>query len=298
MADVLESIWGRRLGLTPTDYLTGADDALQGGNFKGLQLGGTGRGYFVASPINAVGGISNGGFDDFLGAVISSSLWDVNKGSDGAAVNFASLLPSANGVVRATTGANASADMAGNGVQISGGLNYLVSNGGVAMEAAFKPAAITTCNLFVGWHDTTAHTLQAPFTISAGVVTANAANAVGFVFDTAATAATIKFCSVNASGTPQVIDTGLAPSTAAFQRWRVTVTAAGNATGFIGGAQVTPVIAGSVNNIALAVATTAVMGPKVEYFRRAATATNIDLDYLFSEQRFVVAAGTTAGTTR
>lgn len=297
MADELKSILGRQLGLTPTDYLTGADDAATGGNFLGMEIGGRGRGYFLSSPIYVVGGIQNH-FDDFLGAVIRADLWDVNKGSDGAAVNFAILLAQANGVIRGTTGANASADMAGNGVQITGGLNFLVSNGGLAMEAGFKPAAITTSNLFVGWSDTTAHTLQAPFTISAGVVTANATNAVGFVFDTAATAATVKFCSVNGGGTPQIIDTGLAPSTAAFQRWRVTVTAGGNATGFIAGSAVTPLIAGANFNISAAVPTTAQMGTKIEYFRRAATATNFDVDYIFAEQRLKTAVGSTAGTTR
>lgn len=297
MADELTSIEGRRLGISALDYLTGTDDSATGGNFRGLQIGNSGRTFFVGSPVYINGGLDTH-FDDFHGAVINTNLWDVNKGSDGAAVNFAVLLAQPGGVVRGTTGANASADMAGNGVQICGGLNFLASSGGTAMEAVIKPAAITTCNLFVGFHDTTAHTLQAPFTISGGVVTANAANAVGLVFDTAATASTIKFVSVNASGTPQVIDTGLAPITTGFQRWRVGVTSGGNASFFIGGTLGSPAIAGQNYNIAAAIATTSQMGPKVEYFRRAATATNIDIDWIMAEQRLNTAVGSTPGTTR
>lgn len=298
MSIELTSIEGRRLGLSPKDFLTGTDDSQTGGNLRGIEIGNRGRNYFGGnSPVYITGGI-DGHFDDFHGAVINTNLWDVNKGTDGSAANFAVLLAQPFGVVRGTTGANASADMAGNGVQLCGGLNFLLSNGDAEMEAMLKPAAITTSNLFVGWHDTTAHTLQAPFTISAGVVTANAANAVGFVFDTSATAATVKFCSVNASGTPAIIDTGVAPSTTAFQRWRVSVDVAGNASGFIAGSQVTPIVGSQVYNIALAIATTSQMGPKVQYFRRAATATNIDVDYLFGQQRMVTAVGSTAGTTR
>lgn len=297
MADELKSILGRQLGVGPADYVTGTDDSQTGGNFLGLQIGNRGREYFVGSPVYLGGGVQNH-FDDFYGAVIRADLWDVNKGTDGSAVNFATLLAQANGVVRGTSGANASADMAGNGIQITGGLNFLLSNGSITMEVGFKPAAITTGNFFIGWQDTTAHTLQAPFTISGASVTANATNAVGFVFDTSATAATVKFCSVNAGGTAQSIDTGVAPSTTVFQRWRVSLQPAGTATGYIAGSAVTPLVAGNNYNIALAVATTAQMGTKVSYFRRAATATNFDLDYIFAEQRFRVAVGSTVGTTR
>lgn len=297
MAEELKSIWGDQLGLSASDYLTGADNKQTGGNFLGVAVGNRGREFFIGSPIYLGGGLQNH-FDDFYGAAIRADLWDVNKGSDGAAVNFATLLAQANGVVRGTSGANASADMAGNGVQLCGGLNFLVSNGSITMEAGFKPAAITTGCIFVGWHDTTAHTLQAPFTISAGVVTANATNAVGFVFDTAATAATVKFVSVNAGGTAQIIDTGVAPSTTVFQRWRVSLQANGNATGYIAGSAVTPLVAGNNFNITAAVPTTAQMGTKIAYFRRAATATNFDVDFIFAEQRFKTAVGSTAGTTR
>lgn len=283
MADILKSIIGRLLGLDGNGYLTGADDT-QAPDFSGLLIGQRGRGFMVTSPRYA-----QTIADDFMGSVISAVNWTVGKGSDGGTVNFATLAAQAGGVVRATTGAGATTTMAVNGVQIVGGRNFLVSGGGMYVEARIQPSAITNLNLFVGFSDTTVGTLQAPFTISSAVVTANATNAVGFVFDTGATASTTKLVSDLTSGTAQLVDTGLAPDTAAFHRYRVDLDASGNASFFIDGAQVGAKVSGKAYNIAAAVATTAIMAPKVEAFSLAASSINVDLDYLVAQQRLATA---------
>lgn len=283
MGDItLVSIHGRRLGLASNGFLTGDANAQPEASLRGVEIGNRGAGWMdIISPRYA-----QGIFDDFVGSAISSTLWTLpTKGSDGATVNFATLAAQAGGVVQATTGAGAGGTMAVNGIAISGGRNFLVSSGPSFVEARFQPSAITNINMFIGFSDTTVSTLQAPFTISGGTVTANATNAVGFVFDTSATAATWKLVSDLNSGTAQLVDSGNIGDTAAYHNFRVDLDAAGNATFFIDGAQVGANVSGKSYNIAAAVQTTAIMAPRVAAFTRTAASATINLDWLGAQQR-------------
>lgn len=210
--------------------------------------------------------------DDFIGKTIGNA-WDTQKGSDAACVNFA-VNAQLGGVVRGTTGANAGVSMATNGVQLDLSLNWQANKGFLVMEASVKPSAITTICIFVGFTNQVA-SLQMPFTISGASVTANAADAVGFSFDTAATAATIKLLGVNNSGTAQQQDTGLAPSTSAFHTYRVAVDVSGNALFYRNGVQV-----GS--QMASALRATVPLTPCIAAFTRAAGSANIDCDYIYA----------------
>lgn len=279
MANGLVSIHGRRLGLTSDGFLGGDDNALASASFRGVQVGLGGNEYWADTSPRYIQSV----VDDFLGSAISAPNWSVAKGSDAGTVNFATLAAQAGGVVRGTTGAGGTTTMAVNGVQIAGGRNYLVSNGVIVMEADIKPSAIATINFFVGLTDTTIGTLQAPFTISGGTPTANCTNGVGFVFDTGATASTTKLANVNGGGTAALVETGLTPDVAAFHRYRVAVDALGNAYFFIDGVRV-GVILGAAT-IPLAVATTAILAPKVSAFTLAAGSANIDLDWLSCQQK-------------
>lgn len=98
-------------------------------------------------------------FDDFLGDVIASN-WNVRKGSDPQCVDFA-FSAMVNGAVRATTGDDAAATMAVNGVQLESSLNWQASEGGLFFETRIKVDLITAVSIFVGLTDQAA-ALEAP----------------------------------------------------------------------------------------------------------------------------------------
>ena len=265
MAIIQVSLHGKRLGLSPEGYLTGD-------GFKGIDTspyGTTGQGFVVApSPLE-----KSSIFDDFLAAVISP-IWNLQKGSDGGATNYV-INAQAGGVIRGVTGAGAGVSYAANAVQFEGGLNWLANKGGLLMEATVKPSIITTIAIFVGFTDKT--TLEMPFTLSSGALTSNASDGCGFLFDTAATAATLKLVGVKANTDTTVQDTGVALSASVFNRLRVDVDVTGQATFFLNGAQV---------GVAMPAATTitTAMIPIVAAFTRTAGSANIDIDYILVQQ--------------
>jgi hypothetical protein len=218
-------------------------------------------------------------FDDFLGDVIADQ-WGVRKGSDGQAVDFA-INAQVGGAIRATTGDDAAADMTVNGVQLESALNWKASAGGLSMTARVRIEAITTCSLFVGFTDQVS-ALEAPIVsaASADTITTNATDAVGFMFDTAMDTDTFWLVGVanNVDATKQAVSN--APVAATYITLRVDVTAAGVATFFIDGLQVGAAMTGAVTaSVALT--------PVITFFRRAATATYVDCDFIKVKQNRV-----------
>lgn len=212
--------------------------------------------------------------DDFLGKAIGAT-WDLQKGSDGATVNFA-FNAQIGGAVRATTGAGAGVSYAANGVQIDHALNWRAQNGNLVFETKVKLSAITTIALYVGFTDQLA-TLEMPMTLSGGTLTTTATDAVGFLFDTAATAATYKICGVANDVDATFQDIGVAPTAATYETLRVEVTAGGSALFFRNGVQVGSLVAGAVTpSIPLT--------PVVACFTRSAASANVDLDYILCQQ--------------
>lgn len=267
------SIHGSKLGLTDAGHIAGEGFA---GSLVG-DLPGTiyaeGTGPFLKQTQ----------FDDFLGKTISGQ-WNLNKGTDGATVNFANTAALGGSAV-ATMGANASVDMAGNGVQIDDGMKTWQANkGGLMMEARVKTDALTSRAIFIGFTDTI--TLLMPFTISGSTLTANDADAVGFLFDTAATAATIKAVGVANSVKAAIQDIGVAGlATAAYHLFRVEVDVNGNASFFIDGVQVgTAPAAGTNYNMAVALRPSIPVSPCVAGFTRAAGTGTITLDWIRAQQ--------------
>lgn len=214
--------------------------------------------------------------DDFLGPTLSSSTWGVVKGSDGATANFAILAAQLAGFARATTGAGAGGTMAVNGVQMDSGLNWAASNGGLTFEARVKISAITNISVFVGLTNQVG-TLQAPATLAVTTFTFNAADCVGFLFDTSATTVTVRAVGNAASVAPTAIDSALAYVAATFITFRIELTAAGAAKFFINGNQVGSTMAGAVTAATK-------LSPVVCGFTRTAASATIDVDYIDVEQ--------------
>jgi hypothetical protein len=122
-------------------------------------------------------------FDDFLGDVLASNWNAPTKGTDGQTVSPA-ITAGVGGLVTMVTGDDAAASMAVNGVSLTSELNWKANQGNLVFEARVKVSAITGVTLFVGLTDDKS-TLECPVTVGASdALTTNAADAVGFVFDT------------------------------------------------------------------------------------------------------------------
>lgn len=211
-------------------------------------------------------------FDHFNGPVLSTFDWLVYKGSDGGAA-YPVINVQKGGVCRAVAGAGAGATMAVNGSQINGSLNFEPDQGFAEFGTSVKLSAITTSAVFIGFTDQSS-ALAMPFTLSGSTLTSNASNGVGFLFDTAATAATWKCVSVATDVDGAVTDTGIAPATTLFDHIGLYLDALGNCDFYLNGKMV-------AQNL-VAVTPTAPLCPVVAGFRRAASALNIDIDYIYA----------------
>lgn len=215
-------------------------------------------------------------FDDFIGKTMTTQV-SSTKGSDGGCVDWANVV-NLNGTAVATTGAGAGATMAVNGVQLDGstaGLQWKASGGGLTYEARFKTSAITTVALFVGLTDQVA-SLEMPMTLSVTTFTTTATDAVGFLFDTAATTVTIRCMSVkNDTDTTVPINTGLAYVADTYRVFRIEVNATGDAFFWIDGNY-----QGTIPN---AVTTSVFLTPVIAGFSRAASSRTLSADYLLTQ---------------
>lgn len=213
-------------------------------------------------------------FDDFTGKTMST-VWDVQKGSDGGCADFA-ISAATSGMLRATTGAGAGASMAVNGVQLSSALNWKANQGNLVFEAKVKISAITNVSIFVGFTDQVA-ALESPATLSTTTFTTNATDAIGFLFDTAATTDTIRCVGVANDVDATHTDTSLAYVAATYKTFRIEVSALGVATFYIDGAPVNAGLTGAVTP-------TVALTPVIAGFTRAAGSITIDADYVFVQQ--------------
>lgn len=268
MPGILTSLHGRLLGLgSPPANAQDMPLICHGG----FMAGRGGKQRFMGGP----GSVEI--WDDFIGNTIPIT-WASHKGSDGGAVDWAINVQNG-GVVRGVTGAGAGVSMAANGIQLDSALNWKANQGGLAMEARVNAALITSLALFVGFTDQVS-ALEMPATISSGTLTTNFTDGAGFLFDTAATAATWKLVGVanDVDATmqePVLPSTGavFSPVAATFATFRVEIDTAGAATFFYNGAQIGTKMSGAVTP-------TVALSPVIAGFRRTATITQIDVDYI------------------
>ena len=223
----------------------------------------------LPSPLNPGGIIRL--YDDFLGDLIADE-WGVAKGSDAAAVDFA-VSAAVGGMVRATTGAGAGASMAANGVQLHAALNWSAAAGNLVFDCRLKMAAITTVAVFVGFTDQIG-SLEMPINsaASANTITTNASDAVGLMFDTSMTDDYWWGVGVKADTDATHVSTGIAPTADTWQRLRVEVDTSGNAGMFIDGKKYA--------SVSSAVTASTPLTPVIAAFRRAASSTTVDVDYI------------------
>lgn len=125
--------------------------------------------------------VSTGGqvvfYDDFLGAALAGEVAGTTENSGSAAI-VAGQEGGVAGVVTGTTGGNRS--------QLTTGLNHKPSSGQIGVQWRAKPvSSVADVAYFYGFTDTVS--IEFPIEISGTTITANATDAVGLMYDTAAT---------------------------------------------------------------------------------------------------------------
>lgn len=257
MSQILASIKGRLLGLNQEQRLQ---------SVKGIEIGNHGKQRRIEGPDTV------GFFEDFVG--ISTQALNpklvYTEGTDTTTAGMV-VVAGVDGFLRVTPGDSAGS-IAADGAMINSELNWKANQGGLYMQVRIAIAAITTVSLFVGFTDTLA--LEGPVSLSGTTFTTNASDAVGFLFDTAATADTIRLVGVAADTDATMQDTGLAFVAATYKTLRVELSTTGAATFFIDGVSVGTVMTGAVT---ATVALTPVLIIRPE---GAVAGRTFDLDYI------------------
>ena len=209
--------------------------------------------------------------DDFLGEEIDGYRWQSLIGTDAECRQAVVLADQLGGVVRLTTGDDAAASMAVNGVQLQSRLNWRAAQGGLVCEFRVALSAITSVCVFLGMTDQVS-ALEMPFTLAAGdALTSNATDAFGVLFDTAAD--TDEWCAVGVAAdvdaTKQFL--GVAPVAATFETWRIELSYDGTAVFYRNGT-----VIGSA--MTTAVTPSVALTPILAAFSRTAASRNVDLD--------------------
>lgn len=278
MKRILRSLYGQQVG-TADDYRLMAR--------AGLLVGDWGRQISMPDLTKFVV------FDDFDGATLLGT-WQVAKGTDGAAANFA-LNGGLSGTVQGTTGATTTT-MAGSGIQIAAHLNLqaqgaagTAASNNLEFDVKVQTSAITGLCLFVGFTSQVA-ALQMPIQGS-GVgngLTLNNNNAVGFLFDTAMSTPDWWCVGAKAGVAATAIDCGSGPTAATYDQVHISIDQLGNANFWrnAGGSILTQPVqmppSGAVT-MANAVNPTTPLTPVIAAFSRIAASKNITADYILGE---------------
>ncbi len=221
-------------------------------------------------------------FDDFLGT-LDGNLWSDGEGSDAQAVGPVAVASSESGAIEATSG---DADNAAGSVDVSGtcgnSLSWKADNGGLVMEAKIQVDDITNCSVFVGFTDLVLAdgAMEAPLEASGSgdVITAEAADAAGIIFDTdfATTPLTFNLGSVKNTSVTTVVTGTTAPVNDTYNVLRVTLSAAGVLEGFVDGTY--------IGTISSAITITDPLCPCVLVRGRTTATRKVTIDYIWCQQ--------------
>lgn len=219
-------------------------------------------------------------FDDFDGATLLGT-WSVLKGTDGAAANFA-CNGGIGGTVLGTTGATTTT-MAGSGISITSHLNLkgqgaggAASTNNVEFNARVQTSLITGLCYFVGLTNQVA-ALQMPIQGSGvgNAFTGNAADAVGFLYDTTMTNPAWYLIGNKGGVLAAGQNSGFSPAANTYDQLSVSVDQLGNANFFRNGAQVGVTMANAITP-------TVALAPVIAAFDRIAASKNITADYIMA----------------
>lgn len=188
--------------------------------------------------------------DDFKGGTLDSA-WQVTKGNDDVAANFAISGASPLGLLVGTTG-DAGTGIAADGIAIAGPLSFTPgTTNDLVLQAKVKWDVITNLRFFLGFTDVLpGTTFEQPASLSVVTYTTTATDAVGFLFDTAATSDTIRCVGVANDVDATHVATALAPVADTYKVFKIVVRS-GTAYFYIDGTLVGTVAAAVTTSVAL-----------------------------------------------
>jgi len=211
-------------------------------------------------------------FDDFLGDVIADQ-WSATQGTDGQGA-IAAVNSQAGGAIRLTCGDTTVVSESLS--SLTHALNWKASQGGLSMEVKVTPvSSVANVAYFIGFTDVlSTTTLEEPATLTTATITYVADDAVGFLYDTAAT--TDVFYGVGVKATTGIafanVVVGAAPVAGTAIVFKIEVSTAGTASYYVNGT-----LRGTLAN---AVTTTVALTPVVTVMARTTTVKSIDIDYI------------------
>lgn len=214
--------------------------------------------------------------DHFVGVTLDANKWRGRVGSNGSCVAPALRTDRINGEVEMTTGADAGATMALNGVQMETALSWRPNMGGFVLEGRVSMSVATNVSFFFGVTDQNS-ILEMPFTMGASdTLTSNCADGCGILFDTGGD--TDEWCLVGvangADATKQFL--GIAPTANVLETFRIEVTTGGVASFYRNGVKVGTTMAAATR---IGVAHTPFMGG----FSRTNVTRTFYADYLLMQ---------------
>jgi len=214
-------------------------------------------------------------FDDFTYRAIAETYtpWILNSGTDPQAIDPA-ISAAEGGVLLMTTGDDTGAT-AVDATQIICHIPVQADSGGLVFETRLHiNTAITNVSVFCGLTDVT--TLEEPFTNAADVITSNATDACGFLYDTDATTDEWWMCAVDSdtddSGNAA---TGTAPVADTYQVFRVEVSSNGNSIAYY----IDGTLEGTLTNVG--VTETANLYATVIACGDGTASKTVDVDYIY-----------------
>lgn len=213
-------------------------------------------------------------FDDFLGDVLADQ-WSGAKGTDAQGVVPTVVAGEEDGVVRITCG---DTTVVAESVSIlTHGLNWKPESGGLVGEFKVRiSSSIANIAVFVGFTDVLATTtLEEPFSLSGTTFTSNADDAVGVVFDTAAT--TDVWYAIGVKATVDTAATALVvPVVDVWETFTIAISTAGTATIYRNGTLVA--------TLANAVTASVALTPVCSVMARTTATKIVDLDYVWVQK--------------
>ena len=213
--------------------------------------------------------------DDFTGYALSN-YWGTQTGTDGAAA-VAIDNTAVQGTVILTTGQDAAATMAANGVLIDSGLSWRANAYGLTMEVRLKVDSVANVALYFGFTDQNS-ALEMPFTLGGSdALTSNASNGVGVLYDTAADTDDWWLVGVDGDSDATKQDVGDAPDANTYETWVILLSNTGNAEFYRDGAYVGSQMTDAVDP-------TASLTPVVAAFSRTNASKVVTVDFIRVQQ--------------
>ena len=211
--------------------------------------------------------------DDFFGDTVNGDFWNLYSGTDAQATNPTINTNLIDGIASLQYGDDAAGDMAANGSELVGARQWRINEGTLRFEAAIYVPFPTDICVYAGFTDNSA-SLEMPFTLGpSDVLTSNATDAVGFLYDTAATTDNIWCVGVANNVDASKKNSGLDFSTTT-RVLRIEIDSSANANFYIDGSKVNTTVMQD------AVSSSINLAPCIAVFSRTTATSIIACDYV------------------